>query len=196
MKYRDYNDYELIDYVSENNDDAREIVYEKYKPIIIKNAQSFIKTNGNQGIDINDLIQEGMIALNYAVNNFDSKKDTTFYTYAMKCVKGRMISAINASLRLKQKLLNESISIEQIGIEKLGDNNNNPENIVMNVEDKIELIDKINKILTKTEQEVFKLKMEGFNYKEIAEILNKTPKSIDNAIQRIRNKTKNLLNDK
>ena len=47
---------------------------------------------------------------------------------------------------------------------------------------------RIKKELSKLEQQVLKLYLQGLSYEEIAEQLGKTEKSIDNALQRIRGK--------
>jgi RNA polymerase sporulation-specific sigma factor len=51
------------------------------------------------------------------------------------------------------------------------------------------------KILSKMERQVFSYMLEGKDYKSIAEIMGKSPKSIDNCIQRIRSKIKHFLEE-
>lgn len=87
MDYKEYNDYELLDYISENNSDANEILYNKYIPLINSIAKSLYKYCKNQGLELNDLCQEGLLGLNYAIKTFDDTKDNTFYTYARTCIK-------------------------------------------------------------------------------------------------------------
>jgi DNA-directed RNA polymerase specialized sigma24 family protein len=74
------------------------------------------------------------------------------------------------------------------------DNSNNPERIITDIENSLTLIEKINSVLTDFEKQVFNLKATGFNYIEIAELLEKDRKQVDNAIQRIKNKIKDLIN--
>lgn len=200
MNYREYNDYELLNFVSENNSEANEILYEKYKPIIVSLSKKMINYCPNSGNDLNDLIQEGMIALNFAIETFDDCKEATFYTYANTCIKRRLVSEVIKSKRLKHKFLNESVSLEQVNEETeisienlLGDNSYNPEQILINYEVNKELIEKIRKSLTEREEQVFDLKINDFTYKEIAEILELTPKAVDNTIQRIKNKIREIL---
>lgn len=200
MNYNKYNDYELLNFISENNNDANEILYDKYKPIIISIAKKMINYCPNSGNDLNDLIQEGMIALNFAIETFDDCKETTFYTYAKTCIKRRLVSVIIKSKRLKNKFLNESVSLEQVDDETeiklenfLGDNSYNPEQILINHELNKEMIEKVRESLTDLEEQVFDLKINDFTYREIAEILEMNPKAVDNATQRIRNKIKEIL---
>ena len=201
---KEYSDYELVSYVSENNEEANQILFEKYKPLIVATAKKFHKYCHHNGIEINDLIQEGYLGFNLAINNFNEQKDTTFYTYSTKCIERKMISLIIASSRQKHKFLNESVSFELYNDEEqytelqnlLSDNSYNPENIFLDNENQMNLISKIKDKLTEFEQQVFELKISNFNYKEIAELLEKEPKAIDNAIQRIRAKAKNTIQNK
>lgn len=201
MDYRDYNDFELLSYVKENNEEAINILYDKYKNIIEKTAYKMAKYCKYNGLEQNDLAQEGYYGLSLAIENFNDSMDNTFYTYAVTCIERKMISAIIASNRQKHKILNESVSLEKynedddvVEIESLlVDNSYNPENIILEHDGTLELIKKIEESLTDFETMVFELKISNFSYKEIAEILDKDSKSIDNAIQRIKIKIKKEL---
>lgn len=200
MNYKDYNDFELLSYVSDNNEEASEVLFEKYRPLINATANRLYYYCKNTGLEINDLIQEGMLGLNLAINSFDNEKETSFYTYAKKCIERRIISVIVSSRRLKHKFLNESLSFEVndevsqsfIHEKNLEDNSYNPEEILVNSESFEELIKEVSSHLTEFEVQVFELKLNGFDYKEIAEILDKDTKSIDNALQRIKVKIKRI----
>ena len=198
----DYNDLELLDYINDGNEEALEIIYKKYEPFIDSKARRYLKINDYLGLDLNDLLQEGRLALNEAIKNFNPSLDTTFYTYATTCIERKMISSLIGANRLKHKILNESISFEQEGEDNsyslenvIVNENNDPLNVViLNEREKI-FLSKLKEELTEFEYQVFELKYHNFNYKEISEILEKDPKAIDNAIQRIRIKTKKILNE-
>jgi len=196
----DYNDYELISYICEGNEEANNIMLEKYQPLINSISLKMIKYCGNNGIDYNDLKQEGMIGLTHAINTFSDQKNSSFYTYAKTCIERKIISAVISSNRLKHKVLNESISYDSddnILDKTLKDERNNPEKIVTSIDMENHLIENVKKKLTDFEEQVFELMLSDFTYKEIADILDKETKSIDNAIQRIRNKVKETIkNDK
>ena len=199
MDYSDFNDYELIEFIAEGNEDANNIIIKKYTPVINLLANKMIKFCNNNGIDYNDLCQEGFIGLNYALSHFSEEKNTVFYTYVKKCIERRMISTVISSNRLKHKFLNEAISFDNDSnmLDKtLKDDLNNPEFIVENIELEENLIKNVKRKLTDYGEQVFELMIADFNYREIAEILEKDKKAIDNAIQRIRNKVKETLNDK
>ncbi len=199
MNYDDVNDYEILSIVSDN-EQATETLFNKYKPLIVGIAKKIYTTNQVTGFDLNDLIQEGMIAFSTAINTFDEKKDTTFFTYAKTCIERRLYSLIKSASRYKYQLLNESYYVEDLvnnskDLENLlKDSTSNPEYQIIDNENTKELIKNIQKTLTNLESAVFELKISGFNYKEIADILDKDSKSIDNAISRIKIKVNNFLN--
>ena len=62
----------------------------------------------------------------------------------------------------------------------------------INAEDEKDLVKEVGKVLTDFEIQVFELKINGFDYKEIAEILDKDIKAVDNALQRIKLKIKKI----
>lgn len=198
MNYDEINDYEVLSMVADNKD-ATELLFKKYKPLIVGLAKKIYNNNQNTGFDLNDLIQEGMIGFSTAINTFDENKDTTFFTYAKTCIERRLISLIKSASRLKHQILNESYSVEDLAQDNkslenlLEDSTSNPENKIIDDENTNELIRNIQKQLTPLESAVFELKISGFTYREIADILDKDSKSIDNAISRIKTKVQKYL---
>ncbi|MEG2311124.1 MAG: sigma-70 family RNA polymerase sigma factor [Bacilli bacterium] len=197
MNYKNFNDYELLDYVHGCNEDANEILLYKYRPLIVNIANRFIKYCQG-GVDINDLIQEGMLGFNDAVNFFDDKKEANFGTYAKICVERRIIGVVKNTKRMKNKILNESVPLEsdndELIIDKfLMDKESNPSLMVEDFDWQQQVVEKLNIQLTDLEKQVFDLKKNDFNYKEIADILEKDPKVIDNTLQRIKTKLKNIM---
>lgn len=201
MNYSDFNDYELIEYANENNEDANNILIKKYEPLIHSIANRMLKSCSYIGLEESDLVQEGMIGLNHAISYFNEQKDIIFYTYAKTCIERRMISTVIAAKRLKHRVLNESISLnadnDDVSFDKiLKDEASNPEKIVMDSEETDKLIEDIKGTLTDFELQVFELMLSYFKYGEIAEILDKEKKQVDNAMQRIKNKVREKLNEK
>ncbi len=204
MNYKEYNDYELLSYISENHEEANNILYQKYQPFIEKLAHKLYPYVKSAGLEISDLIQEGLLGLMSAIDHFKEQKDTTFYTFAITCIKHKMVSTVVATKRLKNKILNESIPIDAVtdggetySLEYLfGDDTANPETVLMSNEYQSHVLDLAKDKLTALESIVFELKISGFEYKEISEILDKEPKAIDNALQRIRGKLRTILNQK
>ena len=199
MNYKDFNDYELISLIAEKNEDANNILIKKYEPLINKIATKMLPYCKNNGLEKSDLIQEGMIGLNHAIDRYQEQENILFYTYAKTCIERKIISVVISSNRNKNKILNESISYdddENLLLKFIKDSTPNPEEILIDNELEEALVIKIKQQLTELEKEVYELLISGFKYKEIAEILEKDNKSIDNAIQRIKNKIKLLLIDK
>lgn len=110
--YKDQNDYELLYLVSENNEEANEMFYKKYKPIIEIKANKMYPAIKNKGYELNDLIQEGMIGLSQALKDYKEQKNVTFSTFANLCINRQMLTFIRNINRQKHKILNDSISID------------------------------------------------------------------------------------
>ena len=198
MDYKDFNDYELINYIHEGNEDANNIILKKYEPLIKREALKLLPLCNNSGLDLNDLIQEGMIGLNHAIERYQEQSDVLFYTYAQKCIRRKMISIVVSLGRNKNKILNESISYDDednLLLKIVKDSSPNPEEIILNKEQEEVLNSKIKSELTDFENEVYDILINGLKYGEIATILGKDRKSIDNTIQRIKTKIKKILNN-
>lgn len=203
MKYRDYNDNELVYYIRENGEEASQILFQKYEPLIHSIAKKMYPYCKYSGVDLADLKQEGMIGLNLAIQNYQEEKDNLFFTFAKKCIERKIISLVIASKRQKHKILNESLSLEFNGEEGdmgilesvLSDASFNPEERLFIEESEKELTEKVKALLTDNEERIFDLKRAGFQYKEIAAIIDKSPKTVDNALQRIKKKFRKVLEE-
>ena len=199
MEYREFNDYELVSYIHEGNEDANNILIKKYEPLINKVALRMLPYCKSNGLELEDLVQEGMIGLNHAIERYQEQEDTLFYTYAKKCIERKIISVVLSSNRSKNRILNESVSYdneENLIIKYLQDKTPSPLEEMVNIEIEKNLLKIFKENLTDFEEQVFELHISGFKYKEIAKILDKTPKSIDNTIQRIKTKLKKQMNIK
>ena len=200
--YKNENYYELLYLVSENNDDARDIFYSKYENVIKIKASKYKKYVESMGYDFNDILQEGRLGLTNAINSFKEHKDVQFHTFANLCIDRQLATFIRDISRDKHKLLNTSISLDSttnsVGRPLteiiLDERNVDPELSFIEAEEKEELYNKIDDILTTTEKDVFDLRIQGFSYKEIANILDITPKAVDGTISRIKNKLSNIVN--
>lgn len=196
MNYKNFNDYELLDQIYSCNEDANEILLYKYRPLIVNLAKKFI-SYCQGGVDLNDLIQEGMLGLNEAINTFREDKEANFGTYARLCVRRKIVSLVKSTRTQKNMILNESVSIEDedgnILDRFLIDNSFDPSSMIEEYDYQQHLINQLNEKLTDYESQVFELKKDGFDYKEIADILDREPKAIDNAIQRIKIKLKDII---
>lgn len=141
-----------------------------------------------------DFIQEGLIGLLKAVRTYDEEKGFTFSTYAWRCIKNSVISELR---RYERNGIRNEVSVSEIpdGVleEITGDFYNSPENEYIDKESSAQLHDTIFSVLSTYESKVFGMYLAEIPYSLIASRLGKDIKSIDNAIQRIKNKLKKLV---
>lgn len=201
-EYLDCNDYELLYLISDNNEESNEIIFSKYKPVIEFYAKKYLPCVINKGIDYNDLYQEGLIGLDSALENFKEQKNIKFSTFAFTCIERKILSAVKIASRKKHSVLNDSLSIDEsinAGDITYGDVISSDD---INVEEKLiikerqeELDKRLNLDLTSFEREVYKLRISGFSYDEISKKLNKTKKSIESSLARIKVKIKKIMEE-
>jgi RNA polymerase sporulation-specific sigma factor len=145
------------------------------------------------GGDSEDLIQEGMIGLISAIRSYNPQNSASFKTYAERCIKNRLYSAIRAAGRQKNSPLNESVPIE-FAMFSDDDTSLDPERIVIAREASDDIITRAKSELSGLENEILGYYLDGMSYGDIAAETGKTVKSVDNAVQRIRKKLTRLLN--
>lgn len=204
MNYDDYSDSQLLDLICEASEEAKDILYEKYKYVIDIAVKKYVKVASILGIDYNDLYQEALVGFADSINNYREGKDASLVTFITLCVERRLQVCLIKAGRLKNKFLNESLSLDHTYedgklplIEVISDNSNNdPLENITKEEDLNELVSKIKEVLSDREYEVYALLVSGLNYKEIASLLDQEPKQVDNAIQRIKNKVKKILEER
>ncbi len=200
-KYENMPDEQLIRKLREGEAAIMDYIISKYKHVVIRAAKAMYLLGGEN----DDLIQEGMIGLFKAVRNFDVNQETSFYSFAELCISRQMYTAIKLSQRQKHMPLNSYISLYDIKktasedkqsplIEQLEmETNNNPEELFIDKERMLMLVHELNERLSDMERRVLHLHLQGEDYRSIAELLDKSPKSIDNALQRIRQKMRTIL---
>ena len=199
MKYSDINDNELIYLIKENDDEAKDIIYDKYKYIIDILTKKYKKSAYVLGIEFSDLYQDAMLGFVDAIYSYNDEK-ASIKTYITLCVERKIYSCLKKATRLKNKIHHESLSLEYTYEDDnslkdiLSDNNkNNPLENIITMENQNEVIDKIKEVLSDSEKLVFSLMIGGLYYKQIAKILDLSPKQVDNTRNRIRNKAKKVL---
>ena len=199
MDYDDINDNELLFLVSESNEEAKSILVKKYTGIVHKIAYKYAPLAKSIGIEEKDLIQEGLIGLNKAIDTYNTKKEVLFYTYVTVCIEASIKTALRNASRKKNKTLNDSISLDKLYEEEanidelLKDEQYNPSLKIQEEESMDEILSKTKKILAPFEYEVLKLKIYGYTNEEVAKITNKNKKSIENTLFRIKNKLKDKI---
>ena len=179
--YADLSDENLVKLIRNSDEVAFKILYERYLPKIRTMTYSF----QGLGYDIEDLVQEAMIGFFTAINVYDFKS-SAFSTFCYTCMR-RMLISLLRKMNKKKALPNSSIiyTDENLFVEALGQD---PETAFIACEDFERLKSRINTELSKFEREVLHYYLLDFNYTEISNVLNTSKKSVDNAIQRIRQK--------
>lgn len=192
--YQELSDEQLIRKLREGDSKIMDFILDKYKPLVRKKSNAMYLIGG----DTDDLIQEGMIGLFKAIRDYDESKEASFYHFAELCINRQIYSAIEASNRKKHAPLNSYISFysdsneDGVAVEDLlgADFLSNPEEVVIAQESQEILLQKLRAKLSKFEQNVLDDYLSGMNYQQIAEKMEKSPKAIDNALQRIKGKMK------
>ena len=163
----------------------------KFKPLVLSKTRRLVLSGGER----DDRIQEGMVGLFKAVRDFNPEANASFATFAGLCVERNIYQAIEKSQRLKNRPLNEAMSMSEVEDQASSkDIHLDPADIMIGKERAGVLRKKISESLSKMENQVLDMFLEGKDYREIAELTGREPKSIDNALQRIRQKVKALLN--
>lgn len=161
--------------------EVMEYLLDKYKPLVKRQARTLYLLGGEN----DDLIQEGMIGLFKAIRGFRASRERSFYTFAELCVTRQMYTAVQASKRKKHAPLNSYISLDE---EPQIFSEQNPEALMIDQEDLQDRYDQIHRRLSDMEKLVLELYLEGKSYEQIAIVIGKNEKAVDNAIQRVKKK--------
>lgn len=199
MDYRELNDNELVYLCAENNEEAMNLIVNKYKNCILIALKEYLKEYNIIGVEVADLYQEGLIGLMHAIHSYNPTRDVLFYTYANACIRTSLMSAIRQTFRQKNRILNYSYSLDKI-FEDSGDNfyeilkdeSYEPNKLLLSGEEESELINKLKDKLSKSELAIFELRLKGLSNGEIASLIDKDTKYIENSLFRIKRKYKEL----
>ena len=190
------SDEELCLLAASGNRLAEEALVTRYNRLVRTCARPFFLAGG----DSEDLTQEGMVGLITAVREYDAGKEASFRTFAEICIRSRLYSVLRASARDKQQPLNQSLSLDDSHFDSnpltSGTNNlaqRNPEDFLIDREHTAALLSGVRKQLSAFEAKILGFYLDGLSCREIAKAVNKPPKSVDNAVQRIRRKVARQL---
>ncbi len=192
MNYMEFTDEELVERIRRQDPAAMDYLLDKYRNMVKRETREIYII----GADSEDLMQEGMIGLFKAIRDYNEDKNCSFHTFASLCVKRQICTAVTTSNRKKHYPLNHYISFYSQDEETNSSvmdvlaaaENSNPEANLLMQEQMGGLVNKMDTLLSKYERRVLELYLDGLSYGKIAEELDKTEKSVDNAIQRIRRK--------
>ncbi len=196
-EYQGQPDEMLIELLRSGQPELMDYIMEKYKFLVRKRAKAMFLIGG----DTDDLIQEGMIGLFKAIRDYQKGKDASFFHFADLCITRQIYHAVEASKRKKHQPLNTYVSLntgmgEDGGgafLDAPGGLGADPEQLLIDRENVAAIQEKMKRSLSAMEQQVLGLYLGGMNYRQIAEVTEKEPKAIDNALQRIRGKFAKIL---
>ena len=180
--------------------EAEDILIRRYVEMIRGKAHLYFIV----GADSEDVIQEGMIGLFKAIHDYSGNREATFKTFAELCINRQILTAVKTASRRKHQPLNDSVSlstpVDETGGGTLeeslgGDMASNPEAVFMENTLSLLLTDENSTLFSSMERRVLKEYLAGKKYPEIAQSLGKSYKTIDNAMQRIRRKINEYINN-
>ncbi len=178
-----FDDNILVSLAKSGDSVALSRLIERYSNIVLQKAKSF---NNLNGLDSEDLYQEGMIGFVSSIYSFDESRGAKFSTYSVVLAVNKMLTAIRDS--------NNDSSMPMIAYVSLDDSlellshSPSPEEFAIYRDELAKVMEYIEDNLSKKERKVFKLILLGVSYSEIADIIDCSVKSVDNSIQRIRRK--------
>lgn len=176
--------------------EAEEVLVTRYNRMVRTCARPFFLIGG----DSEDLTQEGMVGLIKAVREYDAEKAASFRTFAEVCIRNRLYSVLRAAARDKHSPLNQSVPLDPPFFDSnsytSGTNDlaqGNPETFLIDREHTAALLAGVRKQLSEFEAKILGYYLDGLSCREIAGLVGKPPKSVDNAVQRIRRKVARQL---
>lgn len=190
-EYVELTDEQLVERYQSGDQAVLNYICEKYKPLVLKTSKKYFLVGGEN----DDLIQEGMIGLFGAIGDYDTSSEVTFFHFAQLCIDRQMIKAIEAGNRKKHSPLNAYVSLynDEVGdFDEPAFTSDDPAELIIEAEENMDLIERLKSALSSMEKKVFELYMQDLDYKEIAQKLNKSEKSIDNTLTRIKQKARNI----
>lgn len=201
VKYLEMSDDDVAVLAQQGDGDALEYLLDKYKNFVRARARSYFLV----GADHEDIVQEGMIGLYKSIRDFKPDKQSSFRAFAELCVKRQIITAIKTATRQKHVPLNSYVSLnkplygeesDRTLLDVIEGRVTNPEDLFIGQENVSHIQDQIGTVLSDLEQQVLTAFLDGKSYQEIAVMLNRHVKSIDNALQRVKRKLMHCLEEK
>ena len=168
MQYQDFSDSELYSLVCESDENAKELLYIRYKYIIDVLIKKYVSSAKKLGVEYNDLYQEGLVGFADALNHYDESKQVQLATFLSICVERRFQNTILKAGRFKNKMVLDSLSLDHVYEEyqiplqdMIGDQKDDPLQGITKEEEYHDLLNEIKKVLSHFEYEVFQLLING-----------------------------------
>lgn len=183
----------MLEAARSGNEEALNKIIQHYEPEVRMIACRYFLPRA----DYDDLIQEGRIAIYQAIISYDENSGIPFLHFLRVVIKRKLIDILRKYTRQKHTNLNDAYSLNRVISEseetsylELLPNAEDPASMVVANDEVRSMIRDLNKNLSNLERLVFEhYFIHGFKQREVSEHLGLHPKSLDNAIQRIRHKT-------
>ena len=185
MNYKDYNDYELIYMVREQDEDSYGVLFQKYLPIIKRIAYDYFRSYSTYGYDLDDFIQEGYLGFQKAILSFDETKDILFYTFVTLCIHRKIINFCKR-ISCDRKNISNTNFVDCDEVPLVDTTMDYNESLLIR-----ECISDIWNVVYSFPLEytsVFELRMNQFHYSEISELLEIPHRRAEFMVRRIMNK--------
>ncbi len=201
-EYFEMKEEDVVFLARDGDENALNYLINKYRGYVYSKAKSYFLVGG----DTEDILQEGMIGLFKAIKDFKCDRVSSFGSFADICITRQIITAIKTATRLKHMPLNSYVSLNKPVYEDDGETTlidvmdfsgkmSDPEEMIISKEQVKGMEVVFTKVLSKMEKRVLNLYIEGKSHQEISKEINKDMKSVDNALQRVKNKLENIFKD-
>jgi RNA polymerase sporulation-specific sigma factor len=201
LRFGDKSDETIVGMSQEGDRVALEYLLSKYKNFVRSKARSYFLI----GADHEDIVQEGMIGLFKSIRDYQLERLSSFRAFAELCITRQIITAIKTATRQKHLPLNSYVSLNKPIYDEESDRTlmdviveghaQNPEELIIGREDILSIRDQVGTVLSSLEQDVLSAYLDGKSYQEIADMLGRHVKSIDNALQRVKRKLEKYLQE-
>ena len=196
--YEKMTDEDIAALAQAGDENASAFILNRYKNFVRSKAHSYFLV----GADHEDIVQEGMIGLFKAIRDYRTEKQSSFHVFADICITRQIITAIKAATRQKHIPLNSYVSLNKPIYEEESDrtlmdvitqtHTADPEELIIGRESYTRIQKEIQSKLSPLERKVLSAYLDGKSYQDIAEMVGRHPKSIDNALQRVKRKLEKL----
>lgn len=195
------DDEKIVQFIHRGNSHALDYLIHKYRNFVRAKARTYFLI----GADKEDIVQEGMIGLYKAIRDYDGDKLSSFKAFAELCVTRQIITAIKTATRQKHIPLNSYVSLDKPIYDEetdrtlldviAGSKAIDPQELLVNQEKYGDMEMKLSELLSGLEKKVLQLYLDGRTYQEISVALERHVKSIDNALQRVKRKLEQLIEE-
>ncbi len=202
QNYSQYNDYELIYMVHEENESAYQVLYQKYQPLLRNLVNRYYHSYRRYGIEYDDLFQEAYLALTKAINSYQESSNTLLYTFICISIRSKLQNYIKVSTSQKCMFQKSMLSLYEVItgkeqdmflVDTIVDPCAKDPVVELNKKLLVEQLFQFSLSLNDTQAQIFELKIAGFPNIDIATLLELTLKEVSNYVYRIRQKLKRFL---